>query len=207
MRVTAAETTLHEASLAVWAIPDAVAAGERFSVKVGAKSSAGCALAGCAIAVIDAAGAVVAAGRFGDQPWPGTDALFWTEIELAASTEPGTMRLAAQFDGAGTEAPHANAVAPFSVAVVARPEHTLTVKITSGGTPIEEAYVRLGPHRAMTNASGVAALKLAAGRYELQVWKAGYDTPVTPIDIAGDAAVEVAAIAQPDENPDARWTA
>ena len=60
--------------------------------------------------------------------------------------------------------------------VVARPDHTLTVKVASGGVPIEEAIIRLGPYRATTDASGQAAIKLAKGRYELVVWKAGYDT-------------------------------
>jgi hypothetical protein len=36
------------------------------------------------------------------------------------------------------------------------------------------------------SASGVAAVKLAKGRYELVVWKTGYDSPATPIIIDAD---------------------
>src|SRR5262249_467152 len=52
----------HTTSFAVWAIPEPATAGERFTVKVGAKSSGDCALAGRRIEVRDAAGALVATG-------------------------------------------------------------------------------------------------------------------------------------------------
>ena len=42
-----------------------------------------------------------------------------------------------------------------------------------------------------TDASGTAAVKLAKGRYELVVWKSGYDAPVTPIAIETDAFAAV----------------
>jgi len=92
------------------------------------------------------------------------------------------------------------------VTVVAAAAHTLTVTVASGDAPVEDAYVRLGPYRAVTDASGHAAVKLAAGRYELQVWKAGYDIPDTSLDIAGDAVISVEAQLQPEPDPDAHWT-
>jgi hypothetical protein len=204
---TAAEAATHEASLAVWAIPEAVAGGARFAVKAGAKSSAGCALAGCTIAIVDDAGATIATGRLGDTPWPGTDALHWCEIELTAPARLGGARLAARFDGAAAAEPHVGAETRFSITVVAPPAHRLTVRVAVGGAPLPEAYVRLGPHRAVTDAAGRAELMLAAGQYRLQVWKAGYDAPDLPLDIAADAFVEVAALPQPEDDPDARWTA
>ena len=88
-----------------------------------------------------------------------------------------------------------------------RPEHTLTVKVAADGVPVEDAIVRLGPTRATTDASGVAAVKLAKGRYELVVWKAGYDAPVTPLTIDADAFVQIDARALPEADPDAVWTA
>src|SRR4029078_5000826 len=48
-----ATETLPAMSLAVWDIAPTVAAGERFAVKAGAKSSAGCALGGCRIQGVD----------------------------------------------------------------------------------------------------------------------------------------------------------
>jgi hypothetical protein len=202
-----ADETLHETSLAVWDVPPAVAAGERFAVKVGVKSAAGCALDGRTVEVLDEAGAVVASGRLGEAPWPGTAALFWAELELAASSALGLAMLTVRFDGAELEPPHQDASSRFSVAVVACPEHTLTVKVAANGAPIEEAYVRLGPLRAMTDAAGRAEVKLAKGRYELNVYKAGFDTEAVALVIGADAMVEVEARAQPADDPDAVWTA
>ena len=202
---TIEKDTLHQTSLAVWDIPTP-AAGERFSIKVGAKSSAGCALGARRVEVLDGE-AVVAAAHLGDAPWPGTDALFWTEVELRAPDQPGLVTLAVRFDAAELDEPHEGASSPFKVSVVAKPEHTLTVKVVADGVPVEDAIVRLGPTRASTDASGVAAVKLAKGRYELVVWKAGYDAPATPIIIDADAFAQIDARAVPEPDPDAVWTA
>jgi hypothetical protein len=197
--------TLHQTSLAVWDIPTP-AAGERFSIKVGAKSSTGYALGGRLVEVLDGE-VVVAAGQLGDTPWLGTDALFWTEVELQAPDKPGLVTLSVRFDAAELDEPHEGASSPFNISVVANPEHTLTVRVAVDGVPVEDAIVRLGPTRASTDASGVAAVELAKGRYELVVWKAGYDAPVTPITIDADAFVRIDVRTVPQADPDAVWTA
>jgi hypothetical protein len=202
-----AETTLHKTSLAAWDVPSAVTAGARFAVKVGAKSSAGCALSCCPVMVVDRAGAVVASGRLGEVPWPGSAALFWTELELLAPLALGLAAFTVRFDGPQVEQPHAGTWSEFSVSVVARPEHTLTVTVAANGAPIDEAYVRLGPLRAMTDAAGRAEIRLAKGRYELSVYKAGYDTAPVPLVIDADTAIAVEARAEPADDPDAFWTA
>jgi hypothetical protein len=202
---TLEKETLHQASLAVWDIPTP-AAGERFSIKIGAKSSAGCTLGGRLVEVLDGE-TVVAAGHLGDAPWPGTDALFWAEVELKAPDKPGLVTLAVRFDAADLEEPHEDASSPFKVSVIARPEHTLTVKVVADGLPVEEAIIRLGATRATTDASGTAAVKLAKGHYELVVWKAGYDAPVTPLTIDADALAEIDMCVMQQGDPDAVWTA
>jgi hypothetical protein len=202
---TLEQDTLHQTSLAVWDIPTP-AAGEPYSIKVGAKSSAGCALGGRRIEVLDG-DAVMAVGHLGEAPWPGTDALFWAEVELRAPDQPELVTLAVRFDPAELDEPHEGAASPFKVSVVAKPEHTLTVKVVADGVPIEDAIVRLGPTRASTDASGTAAVKLAKGRYELVVWKAGYDAPATPLAIDADAFVQIEARAVAEPDPDAVWTA
>jgi hypothetical protein len=198
--------TVHETSLAVWDIAPAVAAGEIFSVKVGAKSSGGCALNGRRIEVLDG-DAVVASDVLGETPWPGSTALFWTELEMRAPPRPGTAMLAARVDATASDPSHRGTTLQFHVSVVAKPEHVLTVKVTAAGAPIEEAYIRLGPYRAITDASGMAQVKMAKGGYELVVWKAGYDMPATPVTIEADAVVPVEARALPEDDPDSVWTA
>jgi len=202
---TLEKVTLHQTSLAVWDIPTP-AAGERFSIKVGAKSSAGCVLGARRVEVLDGE-AVVASGHLGDAPWPGTDALFWAEVELQAPDRPGLITLSVCFDASELDEPHEGASASFKVSVIARPDHTLTVKVVADGVPVEDAIVRLGPTRASTDASGVAAVKLAKGRYELVVWKAGYDAPVTPLTIDADAFTQIDVRVVPQADPDAVWTA
>jgi len=199
--------TAHQTSLAVWDIPAAITAGERFAIKVGAKSSAGCALAGCRIEVLDGAGAVVGSGRLGAEPWPGTGALFWSEIALCAPPAPGIAPLEVRFAGAPPGEPHGGASSPFRIAVVAVPEHVLTVTVAADGGPVADAIVRAGPVRATTDAGGHARLHLAKGRHELAVWKAGYDAPVTPLTIDADATITIDARALPEDDPDAVWTA
>ena len=197
-------TSVTAVSIATWDIPAAIAAGEHFCVKVGAKSEAGCALGGCGIEVLDEAGAVVARGTLGATPWPGTDALFWSEVELCAPSAPGTVPRTVRLAGEG---PHGEASAAFSIAVVAAPQHVVTVTVAALDGPVAGAIVRAGPIRAMTDAAGRARLHLAKGPHQLAVWKAGYDTEPVPLSVEADAAVTVEARALPEDDPDAVWTA
>ena len=206
MTAQAETQTRHGTSLAMWDVP-AVAAGERFRVTVGAKSEAGCPLGGGRIEVLDDSGAVVGSGALGREPWLGTAALYWVDLELTAAAQPGTMELTARFDAASLDEPHQNASATFGVSVVAPPEHVLTVTLASGGVPIEGAYLRLGPMRATTDAAGVATVKLAKGRYELVAWKAGFDIAPLPLSIETDTAVTIEGEPLPEDDPDAIWTA
>jgi hypothetical protein len=200
------ERQRHTASLAVWDVPVAAQAGETFSVKTGVKSSGGVPLGSGRVELRDGAGTVLAAGQLGDTPWPGSEALYWTEIALAAPDAPGTLTLTAHFDGNAIE-PHETASSGFSVNVVACAEHTLTVTVEAQGAPLPDAVVRLGPYRAPTDASGTAKVRLAKGQYDLVVWKTGYEMTATPIAVEADAAIAVATQPVPEENPDAVWTA
>jgi hypothetical protein len=200
-------TQPHETSLAVWAIPSPVVTGQPFSIKVGAKSAAGCELTGRRIAVCDEAGTVLASDILGDRPWPGTSALYWSELTLVAPAEAGMFSWSVRFDAADLALPHHDASSRFSIAIVQPPEHRLTVKVLEqkSAAPIANAQVRLGAYRAATSGSGLAELMLPKGFYDLDVWKSGYEAPTTPIAINADLTVEVFIAAVPEENPDAAW--
>jgi hypothetical protein len=197
----------HATSLAVWAVPSPVVTGERFSIKVGAKSSAACALKGRKILVSDPTGAVIGQGRLGDAPWPGTDALYWTEVELPAPAREGLFWCAASFAADEIETPHEGTSSRFSVAIVKPPEHRLTVEVLEKDThaPIEDAQVRLGPYGAATDPSGQAEVAMPKGTFDLTVWKVGYEAPSMTVEVQDDVTVRVEAVVVPPENPDAAW--
>jgi hypothetical protein len=197
----------HETSLAVWEIPSPVVTGLPFAIKVGAKSAAGCNLAGMPIAVHDESGAMLATGALGDAPWPGTSALYWTELALVAPADAGMFSWSVSFDAAGLALPHRGASSRFSIAIARPPEHKLTVKVVERetATPVENALVRLGAYRAATGGTGIAELMLPKGSYDLAVWKSGYEAPTKTIAVDADLSIEIAVAAAPEENPDAAW--
>ncbi len=197
----------HATSLAVWAIPSPVVMGEWFSVKVGAKSAAGCELSGRNIQISDQSGRVLGQGQLQATPWPGTSALYWTEVEVPSPDREGMFWCTVNFGAADIETPHEGSSSKFSVAVVRPPEHRLTIEVLEKDTkaPIEDAQVRLGAYGAATDPSGRAEVALPDGSYELTVWKVGYDTPGLTVDVHDDVSVQVEAVIVPPENPDAAW--
>ena len=194
-------------SLAVWDIPSPVVTGERFAIKVGAKSSAGSALGGTSVEICDAAGTPLAQGRLGEAPLPGTSALYWADLELAAPA-PGMYAWSARFAPDDLALEHEGAAYRFDVVVVPPPEHRLIVQVMEreSAAPIADAQVRLGAYRAATDGSGRAELAMPKGSYDLTVWKAGYDAPQRRVEVTADLTVEVAVLPLPEENPDAAWT-
>lgn len=196
-------------SLAIWDFPSTAVAGEPFTIKVGAKSSTDCSLAGGRLEVRDAAGAAVASGQLGEARWPGTGALHWTELTLRAPAQHGTASFSVRLDAAGLAPPHRNAASEFVVMVVPPPAHTLTIRVVAqeGAAPIPGVDIRLGPYRASTGASGQASVRVARGQYDLYIWKVGYEAPPRPVMIDADASVEIEAIAVPEENADRAWRA
>ena len=200
-------TRPHTTSLAVWAIPSPVVMGERFGIKVGAKSAAGCKLDTKKIEVCDETGAIVARASLGETPWPETSALYWTDVELLAPAEEGMFSWSVKFAAAELELPHDGALSNFSVAIVKPPQHRLTVKVVEKDTaaPIENAQVRLGVYRAATDPSGLAEIKMPNGIYDLNVWKVGYEAAPRTVEVNEDVTVQVEALIVPEENPDEAW--
>ena len=205
VRVTARP---HGTSLAVWDVPSPVVMGERFAIKVGTKSSAAYNLKDHDIEVCAEGGAVVARGRLRETPWPGTTALYWTELELPAPAVEGLHAWSVRFAAADMPIPHEDASARFSVAIVKPPEHTLTVALIdkTTGAPIEDAHVLLGPYRAATDPSGRAEIRSPKGAYDLSIWKVGYEAPARAVEVNGNVTVRIEADAVPEDDPDAAWT-
>jgi len=197
----------HDTSLAAWDISSPVVAGERVIVKVGAKSSAACALSGRRIEVCDATGMVVAHGALGVTPWPGTSALYWAEMDFCAPAETGLCIWTVRFDPADLDLPHQGTATQFSLVVVPRPEHRLTVTVIEEGTetPIPDVQVVLGPYRGATDANGSAVIALPKGSYDIHIWKVGFEAAARSVEIDADLAVAIEAAIVPEEDPDAIW--
>ena len=191
-------------SLAVWDVPMPVVAGEKFSIKVGAKSASGRALAGARVEVSDASGKVVASGTLGYKPWPGTEALYWTALDMPAPAEQQVAEYAVRcLAGQGHDA----AASRISVVAAGKPEHTLSVKVTERDTAaaLDGVEIRLGPFHARTDKTGVAALLVSKGDYRLELWRTAHIAQPVPVTIDGDASLALTMLHVPEEHPDARW--
>jgi hypothetical protein len=192
-------------SLAVWDVPMPVVAGEKFSIKIGAKSASGRALAG-RVEVIDSSGTVVATGTLGGAPWPETEALYWAALDVQALAQPFA-EYAVRFIPDPREPAYDALATRFSVATTAKPEHKLTVKVTEQDTAaaLGGVEIRLGPFRARTDATGRAELRVCNGEYQLQLCRTAHIAAPKPINIKGDASVELTMLHVPEDHPDARW--
>ena len=160
----------HATRVVVWDTPSAIERGRRFAVRLGVACSARCPPAGWAVEVRDHDGELRATSALGDEPWPGTDALYHAEVVLTAPNAEGlyTWEAAALTDGTdgtdgvdgvdGADVAHAGGSARFGVRVVSPPECLLTVVAldAESGAPVVGARVAAHPYRAVTDARGVA---------------------------------------------------
>ena len=192
-------------SLAVWDVPMPVVAGETFSIKIGAKSASGRALAG-RVEVIDSSGTVVATGTLGDAPWPETEALYWAALDVPAPARQFA-EYAVRFIPDPREPAYDALATRFSIVATAKPEHKLTVKVTERDTAaaLGGVEIRLGPFRARTNAAGRAELHVCKGEYQLQLCRTAHIAAPNPIKIEGDTSIELTMVHVPEDHPDARW--
>lgn len=189
-------TAPHSASLAVWDVPSPVAAGRRFAIKVGATCASACDLTGQAVAVRDERGVTVGGGELGAEPWPGTRALRWAEVELIAPATTGVADWVVVCAATRSRLAHGAAPAPLAFVVDWPPAHRVTLTVVAPETraPIGGADLRIGAYRAVTDSDGVGRVDLPPGVYGVALWADGYVGPPTEIAVAGDLAVEIVAV-------------
>jgi len=190
-------------SIAVWDVPMPVVAGGRFSIHAGAKSAAGRTLANARLEVVDATGAVVAAGALGGEPLAGTEALYCARLDLPAPAEPAVADYTVRIAGRDADAKATR----FSVVAAEKPEHTLTVSVTEQDSKAALAGVeiRIGPFHARTDKTGQAQLRVCRGAYRLELWRTAHAAPPRPITIDRDTSLDLSMVHVPEEHPDARW--
>jgi hypothetical protein len=152
------------------------------------------------VAIRDAEGRDVAACAVGDVPWPGTAALYFAEVELRAPAAQGLHAYEAALEADVTtgpeRAPHEAASARFQVRTVPAPECRVTVVAVDAAsrTPVPGARVVVHPYRAVTDAQGVAELRVPKGAYRLFVSGRDY----VPFRSDGEVSADVTIRAELD---------
>jgi hypothetical protein len=199
-------TTAHAASVNVWGWPSAIAAGERFSLKIGVKCSAACNLAGRALSVIDHEGRQVGDGRLLNEVWSGTSALYFAEVELKAPLTTGAHEWQVKAPGSPFPPPHAAGACTLTIKVVGPPDCELTVAVFDRATqmPIKGAHILLHPYRTSTDENGLAKIKVMRGRYRLSVSGFNYIPCENTTDVEGDVAMKVELALEPEGYEDYR---
>ena len=201
----ASANTLHTTSVAAWDVPATVVAKERFGMKVGIKCSDECPLGGMAFGVYDHEGTCVAEGTASGEVWPGTTGLYFAEVDLEAPGEEGlytwTVRNApaAASEEGDAQIEHAGGISGFGVRVVSHPEYLVRVEAIDhdGQTPVGDARVVMHPYHAVTDARGVAELRVAKGSYTLFVSQTGYMIWGVPVEVAADVTTKAELQLQP----------
>jgi hypothetical protein len=197
----------HTVNVAVWDVPSAIVAGEKFRMKVGIKCPHECDLSNSGFGIYDEEGTQVAAGTLPGDRWPGTTGLHVAEIELEAPAEEGlhewTARSPSTMLGAGlgsdVEAPHAEGSISFGVRVVRHPEYVVTVETVDGAsqTPLGGARVVMHPYKAVTDERGVAEVRVAKGSYKLFVSQPRYLTFGLPVEVDADMTTRAELYVEP----------
>ena len=129
--------------IAVWDVPSPVVVNSSVTVHVGLKCSVACQLTGQLIEVRDEAGLRAGEGRLGETPWPGTNALFGAEVQLAAPAAEGMYTWAVTFAGTKSEMPHEDAFATFSFRT-ARPPDLDVISLMRGIMPEDSPGYAIG---------------------------------------------------------------
>jgi len=174
---------------------------DSFAIMVGAKSFGACPLGGAKIEIHDDIGVQVGEGLLGDTPWPGTDALYWTEIGLMGPSREGPQCWSVTFAASDLGLRHLGSSAELSFTAVKQPEHSVAVRVTESdaATPVGETQIAVGPYRAATDRAGLAHIKVPAGTYDLAVWKSGFAAASRTLEIVTDLSVQFELVRLPKE--------
>jgi hypothetical protein len=195
----------HTAELTVWDVPPTTVAGERFAVSVGVRCSGGCNLGGRALNIFDQEGSPAGTVTLGHDVWPGTEALYFAQIEATAPFAVGSHQWDAKFSGWEAELPHAGGSVPVMIRVVPAPQCVVTVEAVDRETqaPIAGARVVMHPYRAVTDDNGIARLPVAKDQYDVLVSMSRYVQACASIEVTADATTRVELDTdRPWESPD-----
>jgi len=193
-------TLPHETSMAVWDVPSPVVAQDSTMVSVGLRCAAACSLAGHVVRIVDEQGLTVGEGTLGELPLAGTDALYWTAVELTAPGAEGVASFHAAFSPAAeADLAHADSQAPFSLRTTGRPEHVVTIDVVNKdtGAAVGDVEIRLGPYIRFTDSAGRLQIAVPGGVYDLSVRKDGFSAAPMEAHVIADTSIRIDGSAVP----------
>lgn len=192
----------HATSLLVWGVPSAITVGTRFTLRAGLKCSSECALGGTRVTIHDQDGGEIAAAEIAEAIWPGSNALRFVEVEIAAPAAAGRQRWEARVAPSEEGLAHAGARASFGVCFVAPPECAVTIEArdAASGAPIRGAKVVMHPFRVQADAEGIARLQVPKGSYRVYVSAPRFEAVTCDVEVAGDLATRAELIPEPPED-------
>jgi len=163
----------HTPSLAVWDTPSPISIRSRFAMKLGVKCSAGCKLAGEIVEIYNHKGEEISKAILNNNPWPGSNALYWTEVFLPAPDIEDYFTWRVNFDPQGLAVPHRKTYSPFGFHTAPQPDHIVTVQVLDQQTqwPLRDAYVMMNIYRTYTDEAGIAVFHVPRGAYQLSVYE------------------------------------
>jgi hypothetical protein len=182
----------HTISLSVWGVPFPVLKGQEFPVKIGAKCSADCSLAGLPYAIYDEQGNLKASGQLGEELLPMTGGLRWSEQKLVAPDEEGLYTWRVECLLAGLELPHQAADSKLRLKTARPPEYTVTVEVIDleRRIPVKQASVYIHPYRTFTDERGMATLKVTKDKHELYIKERDYWSFQTTLEVDKDVTIK-----------------
>jgi hypothetical protein len=194
----------HKSRIVVWDVPSAVVVNEKFHVKVGLKCSGACRLEGRAFAILDSDGMQVSAGTVGGDPWPGSTALYFGEVEIEAPPTEGYLHWQVKVPASGADE---ECIESFGTSIVPSPEFLVSVEVIDklAGTPLGGASIAMYPYRAVTDDRGVATIRVARGQYNLQVSQPMHLAMGVCVVVTQDVTTRVELDPQPETNEDLRY--
>lgn len=196
--------TAHATRLLVWDVPSAIEIGRNFTMKIGIKCSSHCDMTGRPFEVLDHTGERVAAGELTSELWPGSDGLYFAELDLSAPPTEDLYEWQVQVPPQEATHPHQAGAAAFRVRTVAPAD--VTIRIEAVGSekeePLSNVSVVMHPYRVMTDENGVAEVKVAKGTYTVFVSKRGYYPLQREMEIIEDVTSRAALEAEPPPSKD-----
>lgn len=193
----------HALALSTWDAPLSIDAGGRFKFKVGIRCSSACRMGGQSVRVIKADGEPIATATFPDTVWPETEALYATEIEATAPDSTGDHEWLIETADVDLDLPHATGLTTHRLKVVARPDCTVEIAVSDAQTqaPVPAARIVMHPYRGLTDACGIARVRVAKGTYEILVAAKSYMATRIPVDVAADITTRAELETEPPLEP------